>query len=193
VCILIIALWIAYLLLVLITLAAAATDLKTGLVPNRLTYPAIVLGLMFWPVAGALVGGSELAAEFTKASWIGMLCGLLPFAVLVMSAGLGGGDMKLMAAVGAWSASWEVVLSTTLYALAVSLVMAVWITVRRGVVKQTLGRVFSAALLASARVKADLPKDNPTVAFAAAVAVGTVIAGAEQMLGWDSPWRGFSP
>ncbi len=176
-----------------VTLAAAIIDLRTGLIPNRLTYSAIGLGLVFWPIAGAALGDYPLTVELTQSAWIGMLCGLIPFALLVMTAGLGGGDMKLMAAVGAWSASWEVVLSTTIYALVVALVMSVWIMVRKGVVKQTLGRVFSAALLASARVKADLPKDSPTVAFAAAVAVGAAIAGAEQMLGWDSPWRGFSP
>ncbi|MEO0514660.1 MAG: A24 family peptidase [Planctomycetota bacterium] len=189
----IVAAWIAYSLVVGVTLAAAVTDLRTGLIPNRLTYPAVILGLAFWPIVGAIMGDYSLTIELTKNAWIGMMCGLVPFALLVMTAGLGGGDMKLMAAVGAWSASWEVVLSTTIYALIIALVMTVWTMIRKGVVKQTLSRVFSAALLASARVKADLPKDSPTVAFAAAVAVGASIAGAEQMLGWDSPWRGFSP
>lgn len=183
----------AYGVMVLVTLTASVTDLKTGLIPNRLTYPAVLVGLVFWPIAGGVMGGADLAWELAQQSWIGMLCGLLPFALLVLTAGLGGGDMKLMAAVGALSASWEVVLSTTIYALAVALVMTVFVMFRKGVAKQTLGRVISAALLASARVKADLPKDSPTVAFAAAVAIGAAVAGAEQMLGWDSPWRGFSP
>lgn len=185
--------WIAFSVMVAVTIVAAVVDLKTGLVPNRLTYPAILAGLLFWPLAGFLVGGWDVAWACTKGSWIGMFCGLIPYALLVLTAGLGGGDMKLMAAVGAWSASWEVVLSTTVYALIVAVVMAIVIMVRKGVVKQTLGRVIGAALLASARIKPALPRDSPTVAFAAAVAVGVVVAGAEQMLGWDSPWRGFSP
>ncbi|MEM9418898.1 MAG: A24 family peptidase [Planctomycetota bacterium] len=189
----IIAAWIAFLLMVATTLTAAVIDLKTGLIPNRLTYPAVLVGLIFWPVAGWVLGGGDMALAHTKAVWIGMLCGLVPFTLLVLTAGLGMGDAKLMAAVGALSASWEVVLSTTIYALIVALVLTLVIMVRKGVVKQTMGRVFSAALLASARVKADLPKDGPTVAFAAAIAVGATVAGAEQLLGWDSPWRGFSP
>lgn len=188
-----VALWIAYSVMVGVALAAAVIDVRTGLVPNRLTYPAILLGLMFWPVAAFVVGEADEAWALTQAAWVGMLCGLVPFALLVMTAGLGGGDMKLMAAVGAWSASWEVVLSTTVYALMVAVVMAVVVMVRNGVVKRTLGRILGAALLASARVKPVLPKDSPTVAFAAAVAVGVALAGAEQMLGWDSPWRGLSP
>ncbi|MEM9914117.1 MAG: A24 family peptidase [Planctomycetota bacterium] len=185
--------WIMYVLLIGVVIVAAVTDLRTTLVPNRLTYPAILAGLIIWPVAGFIVKDGGLAIEWGQASWLGMLSGLIPFALLVMTAGLGGGDMKLMAAVGALSASWEVVLSTTIYALVVSVFMAVFVMIRKGVVKQTLSRVFSAALLASARVKTDLPKDSPTVAFAAAVAVGAVVAGAEQMVGWDSPWRAFSP
>lgn len=188
-----IALWVAYSVMVAVTLTAAVIDVRTGRVPNRLTYPAILIGLMFWPIAAWLVGEGDEAWPLTAAAWFGMLCGLIPFALLVMTAGLGGGDMKLMAAVGAWSASWEVVLSTTVYALIVAVVMAVVVMIKKGVVKQTLGRIFGAALLASVKVKPVLPKDSPTVAFAAAVAVGAAVAGAEQMLGWDSPWRGFSP
>ncbi|MEM9420519.1 MAG: A24 family peptidase [Planctomycetota bacterium] len=185
--------WIMYLLLMIVVAVAAVIDWRTQLVPNRLTYPAVLAGLVIWPIAGAIFGGSELALEWSRDSWFGMFCGLIPFAILVMTAGLGGGDMKLMAAVGALSASWEVVLSTTIYALLVAVVMAVVVMVRQGVVKETLSRVFSAALLASAKVKADLPEDGPKVAFAAAVAVGAAVAGAEQMLGLDTPWRGFSP
>lgn len=171
---------------------AAVTDLRTGLIPNRLTYPAIVLGLVFWPVVGLIVADAN-AWELGREAWVGMLSGLIPYALLVLTAGLGGGDMKLMAAVGAVSARWEVVLSTTVYALVVAVVMAVFIMVRRGVVRQTLARVFSAALLAGSRVKADLPENGPKVAFAAAVAVGAAVAGAEQMLGLQTPWRAFAP
>ncbi|MEM7624877.1 MAG: A24 family peptidase [Planctomycetota bacterium] len=185
--------WIAYVALIGVTLTAAVTDLRTGLVPNRLTVPAVLGALMFWPIAGLIVGEPYTAWGLGKLALTGMLSGLVPYAILVLTAGLGGGDMKLMAAVGAISASWEVVLSTTVYALIVALGMAVVVMVRRGVVKQTLARVFSAALLASHRVKAEFPKDGPTVAFAAAVAVGAALAGAEQMLGLETPWRSFGP
>ncbi|MEM1107511.1 MAG: A24 family peptidase [Planctomycetota bacterium] len=186
--------WGSYLLLNIVCITAAICDCCTGKVPNRLNYSAILVGLVFWPVIGVLLGGFSQAAELGKLSWLGMLAGLIPFALLVLTAGLGGGDMKLMAAIGAISASWQVVFSTALYALAVALLMAVVVMIRKGVVKQTLSRVLSAALLASARVKPNPPpRDSPTVPFAVAIAVGAAIAGAEQMLGWDSPWRAFSP
>lgn len=183
----------AYGVLLLVVAAAAWTDVKTGLVPNRLTYPAVLLGLLYWPLVGLFPGDHPSAWALCQSAWLGMLAGLVPFAVLVLSGGLGGGDMKLMAAAGAWSASWQVVLSTTVYALLVAALMAAFVMVRRGVVKQTLARVFSAALLARHRLKADPSPDGATVPFAAAVAVGAAVAGAEQMLGLQTPWRSFGP
>ena len=79
-------------LLALVT-AGALTDVKTGKIPNALTYPACVFGLVL---------------GLTKAGWGGFLDSFLgfalafvPFFVLYLSGGLGGGDVKLMAAVGA--------------------------------------------------------------------------------------------
>ena len=78
-------------------------------------------------------------------------------------------------------------------ALIVAVLMAIFIMVRRKIVKRTMGRVVGAAVMASHRVKPAFAKDSPTVAFAAAVAVGAAIAGAEQMLGLQTPWRAFTP
>ena len=185
--------WLSYLALLVVTYAAARIDLRTGKVPNRLTYPAILAGLIFWPVMGICLGGVELGVELSKSAWLAMACGLIPYAILVLTAGLGGGDMKLMAAVGAISASWEVVLSTTVYALIAAVVLALAVMVRRGIVRRTASRLFSAALLASARVRSDAPADSPQIAFAAAIAVGAALAGAEQLLGLQTPWRALAP
>lgn len=184
-----------YLSLLSVTAAAAVWDVRTGKIPNRLTYTAVLVGLVGWPIAGAVQGDAALAAQWAGRAWVGMLCGLVPFAVLVLTAGLGGGDMKLMAAVGAISASWEMVLAVSLYAVLVAAGMAVVVMVRRRAVKQTLGRIAGALLMASARVKPTLPDASRThtVPFAAAVAVGVAVAGAEQLLGWVSPWSAYGP
>ena len=185
--------WLSYLALLVVTYAAARIDLRTGKVPNRLTYPAILAGLIFWPVMGICLGGVELGVELSKSAWLAMACGLIPYAILVLTAGLGGGDMKLMAAVGAISGRWEVVLATTVYAMIAALLMSAWVMWRRKLVRQTLHRIVSAAWMASHRIKAKFPEDSPTVAFAAAIAVGVTIAGAEQLLGLATPWRAFTP
>ncbi len=184
---------VTYLVLLGLTIAAGRCDLRTGRVPNRLTYPAIVVGLVGWPLVGAVMGGSELAGQLSRAAWLGFASGAVPYLVLVLSAGLGMGDMKLMAGVGAVSASWRLVLATTVYALIAALVMSVYIMVRRGLVGQTLGRIVSAALSAGSRTAAPFPADGPKVPFAVAVAVGVAIAGAEQLLDVPTPWRAYSP
>ena len=167
--------------------------MRTGRVPNRLTYAAIVGGIVYWAAVGWLWGGASGMWDGGTTATLAMLAGLIPFALLVLTAGLGGGDMKLMAAVGACSTMWQVVLATTVYALIVAVVMAVVVMVRRGVVKQTLSRIVGAALLSRSGVKAELPSDGPKVPFAAAVAVGFAVAGAEQMLGVVTPWASWGP
>lgn len=185
--------WLAYITALTLCLAAGVIDWKTQRIPNALTYPAILAAWLYWPVVGWLVGGPSMAWSLGLASVFAAFAALIPYAILVTTAGLGGGDMKLMTVVGAWSASWQVVLGTTVYALMVAVVMALWVMWRRGVIRETLSRIFSAALLASSRVRPSFPEASPKVAFAVAVAVGFALAGAEQMLGLPTPWRALVP
>ncbi len=179
---------IAFIVLSVVLLIAAITDCLYGKVYNKLTYPAILLGLALWTTAGLLGGDRGLSA-----SLIGLACGLIPFAIIARLGGLGGGDVKLMAAVGAMGASWQVVLSTAFYAMIVAMVMAVVIMFHRGIVRQTLRRILGAALSAAARSKTDLNNTQHTVPFGAAVAVGGIIASAEQLMNLVTPWAALSP
>lgn len=79
-------------LLILVTVGAS-TDVFTGKIPNILTYPACVFGLV-WGLAES--GGVGLLGSV----W-GLLLGFVPFFLLFLAGGLGGGDVKMMAAVGA--------------------------------------------------------------------------------------------
>ncbi len=80
---------------VTIAIAALATgwDLKTGRIPNMITFPAMLLGLMLntyysgWHGLGTSLAGLGL----------GILLLFIPFAI----GGMGAGDVKLLAAVGA--------------------------------------------------------------------------------------------
>lgn len=82
--------------LVALALAAAAafTDWRTGLIPNRLTVPPLALA----PVIYFFLGGVPAAV----ASVLGaVLCGAVPY-VLFRRDAIGGGDVKLLAALGAF-------------------------------------------------------------------------------------------
>jgi prepilin peptidase CpaA len=75
---------------------AALTDAKSGRIPNWLTMPAVVLGL-----------GIRFWCEGAGAPWVAVLgllsAALVPWALYACSGGaaIGGGDVKLFAALGA--------------------------------------------------------------------------------------------
>ena len=91
----------------MICVVAALMDAATQRVPNALTYPAILCGLLLncVPVAAKVMGFGEverwLGAGGPNQSLMGLvMCGGIGFLSLLV-AGMGGGDMKLLAAVGA--------------------------------------------------------------------------------------------
>lgn len=179
---------IAFVLLCGVLLVAGATDWRYGKVHNWLTYPAIAVGLAYWTVAGLL--GAEHGGF---GAVLAMLAGLVPFAIVFALGGIGGGDVKLMGAVGALSGSWQTVFATTVYALLIAVVMALVVIVHRGLVRRTASRLFGVALQVSARVRPTLPDDGPRIAFSTAIALGGIVAAGEQMLDWQTPWRWLAP
>ncbi len=184
---------LAYLIMLGIGVAASVTDLRTGRIPNKLTGLAMLAALVFWLVAGLINGRGLVGVEgdmhsTLAASFFGLLCGLIPFGILVTLGGLGGGDMKLMAAIGAWSAQWQVVLGTTFYALAAAFVIALVLMIKHNRFKLTLYRLLGIALTKGKAVSPDDDKTAPMVPFAVAAALGFAFSGAEHMLGlWPAP------
>ncbi|HUJ80564.1 MAG TPA: A24 family peptidase [Candidatus Acidoferrales bacterium] len=79
----------------LISMGAAAIDVKTARVPNWLTSGGIIAGLL---VRALLAGWHGMSAGLLGALLGGGVL-FLPF----LARGIGGGDVKLMAAVGAWA------------------------------------------------------------------------------------------
>jgi prepilin peptidase CpaA len=107
--------WIFCGVLVGLTGVASVTDLRTGIVPKWLTITALSLGVIMNIVRGALLGsqGQELWRLETGSAWLGGLDGLLfsltgflvgfgVFFVMWVLGTCGGGDVKLLAALGAW-------------------------------------------------------------------------------------------
>lgn len=186
---------VAMALLIVVLAAAALSDCRTGLVRNALTYTAVAAGFAWALLGGWLSGGVHGAALEATASMAAFGAALLGFTLIYVMGALGGGDVKLMAAVGAISGDWRVVLATTVYAFVVGAVMALGVMVGRGVVRQTGRRLLVAAMLSASRAKVELADDEPTaghVPFAVAIAIGGIVAGAELLLGVWTPWAGFA-
>lgn len=177
------------LVLSVVLVTAAVTDWRSGKVYNRLTYSAMLGGIVIWAVLGFVRFGGVSGLGWGALQSFGGLCaGFIPFAILMAMGGLNGGDVKLMGAVGALSASWECVLDTTVYALVVAAVFSIITMVRMGITKRTMQRLIGAAMMAGARVKAEIPQDSPKVPFAVAVCVGGLVAAADCLFGISPPW-----
>ena len=95
-------------LVFVVCFAAAWSDVATRRIPNALSYPAILVGLALNGVAPTLLEridaqaaivwlGSSGAADCFQGFGLCALIGIVSF----MARGLGGGDVKLLAAVGA--------------------------------------------------------------------------------------------
>src|SRR5437870_3309084 len=78
----------------LFTALAAVSDIRTRKVPNKLTIPVFFLGLLYQLVFHQWTGLADAAAGF------GIGFGTL--FVLWLIGGGGGGDVKLMGALGVW-------------------------------------------------------------------------------------------
>jgi prepilin peptidase CpaA len=77
-----------------VSLAAAVFDLRSRRIPNWLTLPAFLAGMAH---AAWVAGWAGLADGLAAAILVA-----LPFFLLFALAGGGAGDVKLMAAIGAW-------------------------------------------------------------------------------------------
>lgn len=182
--------YVAYALLAVVTITALVIDVRTQKIPNKLTVPAIVAGFVWWGLWGAMDPNSTVGAELHECA-LGFGLGLFGYALIVALGPLGGGDVKLMAAVGAISASWQVVFSATVYACLTMLVLAVIVMVKHGIVKRTLRRLMVAAVMASTKVKPELDGDTPRLPFAAGACVGALLAAGEWYFAWPTPWAAY--
>lgn len=120
-----------------VAIAAAITDLLTGRIPNLLTYPAILIGLGLAAWQGVPVFMGHLAAGLIAA---------IPFLLAFLYGGGGGGDVKIMAAVGALI-GFPGILPVMAHALLVGAVMAVIDVVVQGRFKAVLQKARLSLLL----------------------------------------------
>lgn len=178
---------VAMALLALLLVTAAVCDMRTGKVFNSLTYSAVVVGLAWQTVAGAIDPQSTALVGLTDSA-LAMALGLVAFAIIFAAGGLGGGDVKTMAAVGAISASWQCVLATAFYGFVAGAIIAVILMIQRRVVKRTFSRLFGAALVYAGRSKVELPENTVRVPFALALCIGGLLAGVETLLDIRLPW-----
>jgi prepilin peptidase CpaA len=115
-------------------LAGAGFDVATRRIPNILTGTALLLGL-------ALHGGMGGWRQLVTAAAAGLICGLI-FLVFHIAGGMGGGDVKLIAAVACCSGL-SLMASLLLWTSLAGGVLAIGLALSHRRLKQTLVNVYA--------------------------------------------------
>lgn len=149
----------------------AFSDVRTHRIPNLLNYSALVLGLL----AGTLFGG-----------WRGLLQGLAGafigggvFFLFYLVKGMGAGDVKLMAAVGAWLGTQQTLVVMMAAAISGGVLAIVYVVFNRRVwsTVQNIGELIRFHFTSGVRPHPELNlQDSGSVRlpYGLAIAFGTV-------------------
>lgn len=156
---------------VAVAIAAAAIDVQQHRIPNRLTYPTMVAGVLLHTYSQGWKGTKTSLAGF-------LLAGGIVFLFYVVNA-MGAGDLKLFAALGAMvgpSYGLKIVLTSAV----AGGVMAVVYALYRGRLRSTLlnvGSVLKFHAWAGVQAHPELNLDNPKalrMPYGLAIATGTL-------------------
>ncbi len=153
--------------------SAAISDVRTGRIPNALTFGGAAAGLA-WSAAHAGVGG-------VATSVLGCLTGLALFLPLFALGGMGGGDVKLLAAIGAWLGPVGAV-QTALWGSLAGGVVALAVGLSHSYLREAFRNLL--AMLAVWRTVGPLPVGGmtlndsraPRIAYAVPIGIGALAA-----------------
>ncbi|HDZ22126.1 hypothetical protein LCGC14_0302310 [marine sediment metagenome] len=164
----------AYAVLAVTLIVAAVTDVRTGKIYNAVTYPAVVVGLVGHTLVAVFAGDGYEGVLGPAGALGGLAVGFLPLFVAWRAGGIGGGDAKLMAAVGALTGV-NFAVTALAYGLVVAALMAVGVMIQRRVVRQTFGRIGRFLYIGMLRGKPADPAtaESPKIAFGLALCIGS--------------------
>jgi prepilin peptidase CpaA len=114
--------------------AACVTDLRSRRIPNVLTFGASAAAVLFGAVSGGLAG-----AGWSLAGWAVGCAVFMPWFLL---GGMGAGDVKLLAALGAWAGP-SAAVWMALYAGIAGGVFAVVVSLMRGYFAEMVRNLWS--------------------------------------------------
>jgi prepilin peptidase CpaA len=163
---------------VLLTAVAALQDLRTGLIPNRVVLVGVIGGLAISWTSAALSGGGSAVLSAAGLSVLGLvLVGAVPL-LLYRAGGIGGGDVKLLAAVGAVLGPF-VGLEAELYAFSVTLLYAPARLIWEGQLlasMRTIGRLVALPFVPRRMRKPEVePSELTSFRFGPAIFLGTLV------------------
>ncbi len=158
-----------YLVLCMVLALAAVIDVRTHRIPNWLTYPTILVGFGLAYVNG---GGALLVNHL-----LGFLAAGVPLLIMFLGGSLGGGDVKLMAGVGAFL-GFPLAVNALISAIMVgglfALLILIWQGRILGMVRWSWQTVWHKVRIL-AEPPAPLPPHKDSFPFGTAIAFGTFL------------------
>jgi prepilin peptidase CpaA len=150
---------------------ATFTDLRTRRIPNWLVLPFMVVGLV---VSAWFHGWHGLGQSF-----LGIGLALLLFGVLFFVGGMGAGDVKLAAAIGAWIGPGQLFFALVVTAMAGGLMALGWAAFG-GWLKELFNGASDLTFgFGNAAVRQEMALANPRkrkMPYAPAIAIGTLLS-----------------
>lgn len=104
--------------ILVLVLSASIADLVSRRIPNWLVFPFLAAGLIATAVRSGWAGAGQ--------SIVGIALGVLVMALPVWLGGMGMGDLKLCAAVGAWIGPAQLVIALVAMGIAGGVMGAIW-------------------------------------------------------------------
>lgn len=160
-----------YLFLALILIISIITDLRSRKILNIVTLPAILVALIYHFLTSGLNG--------FLFSGRGFLVGLGLLFIPFLMGGIGAGDVKLLAAIGAWKGT-MFVLYTGIFGAIIGGLIAAFILLKRKQLGFTLkSMLFTVLFLKSTKGSLQFTKDNHkavSIPYAIPIAFGALIS-----------------
>ena len=153
---------------VAVLVVATFTDVRSRRIPNWLVLPFLGLGIA---ASGWLHGWHGVGASLEGAG-----LGLLVYGFLFWMGGMGAGDVKLCAAIGAWIGPGQLLISLIFTGLAGGALALAW-AVKGGFLKELF--LHTGDLAFGSKERGEVVLTNPLrrkMPYAPAIAVGTLIS-----------------
>lgn len=156
-------------ILFLIIIISVYTDLKSRRILNIVTLPAIIIGILLNTITGGIDG--------LLFSGKGFLLGLGIFIIPFLRGGMGAGDVKLMAAIGALKGA-SFVFHAFIYTAIIGGVISLILLIRKMGVKQMIFHMFfTFGIMKGNAGTITHPKNKDmTFPYGIAIALGTLCA-----------------
>jgi prepilin peptidase CpaA len=157
----------------IVVAVATFTDLRSRRIPNWLVFPFLLAGVV---VSGALHGWSGIGHSLE-----GLALGGLLFGVLCWMGGMGMGDVKLCAAIGAWIGPSQLLLALVITGIAGGIMALGWALAGGflGELFQGTGDLILGFGKRGLRPHPELVLTNPMtrkMPYAPAIAIGTIFS-----------------